>query len=187
MNRVGIAAFTAPLTLAVVLLAVHRFPAGQTAANVDVTPENQQQQPAAIESTIQGQASVIDGDTLEIHGIRIRLNGIDAPESAQKCEAKGISYRCGQKAAFALDEILADKTVACTKLGIDRYGRTIAKCTVAEVDVSAEMVRRGWATAYRKYSLDYVSFEDVARASGLGIWAGPFENPAKFRLNRKKS
>lgn len=185
MNRVAIAAFTAPLTLAVALLAVHRFPSWQKAANVDVKPESQQ--PATIGSTIQGQASVIDGDTLEIHGIRIRLNGIDAPEAAQKCEAKGISYRCGQKAAFALDEILADKTVACAKLGTDRYGRTIAKCTVAEVDVSAEMVRRGWATAYRKYSVDYVPFEDAARASGLGIWAGQFENPALFRQSRNKS
>ncbi|MCO6442030.1 MAG: hypothetical protein J5I81_13340 [Nitrococcus mobilis] len=35
--------------------------------------------------TLTGVASVVDGDTLETHGERIRLHGIDAPESAQRC------------------------------------------------------------------------------------------------------
>ena len=53
---------------------------------------------------IAGRAAVIDGDTLEIRGERIHLFGIDAPESGQTClDAKGQSYRCGQKAALVLD------------------------------------------------------------------------------------
>ena len=44
--------------------------------------------PAALADTT-GRASVIDGDTIEIRGERIRLNAIDAPESAQLCEAAG--------------------------------------------------------------------------------------------------
>ena len=43
---------------------------------------------AARPADLIGQASVIDGDTLEIHGTRIRLWGIDAPESSQLCGAK---------------------------------------------------------------------------------------------------
>ena len=50
-------------------------------------------------------ASVIDGDTIEIHGTRIRLNGIDAPESGQLCQdARGTAWRCGQQAALALSD-----------------------------------------------------------------------------------
>ncbi len=54
---------------------------------------------------IVGRASVIDGDTIEIHGLRIRLHGVDAPEKGQPCfDAANQPYRCGQKAAMALDE-----------------------------------------------------------------------------------
>lgn len=197
MNRVAVVAFCAPLTLAVALIALHRHPTSQdgasVAAPVSIVPPSSVAVPAGVpqtvatEDSITGQASVVDGDTLEIHGVRIRLNGIDAPEASQRCDANGTSYRCGQKAAFALDEILADKTVVCVKLDTDRYGRTIAKCTVAQIDVSAEMVRRGWAIAYRKYSLEYVPLEDAARTKGVGLWAGSFENPAEYRRTGKKN
>ena len=50
----------------------------------------------AAQEIIAGRASVLDGDTIEIRGERIRLFGIDAPESRQMCaNANGQSYRCG--------------------------------------------------------------------------------------------
>src|SRR5690606_21181125 len=73
---------------------------------------------------IVGRSSVIDADTLEIRGQRIRLEGVDAPESSQKCTIAGQEWACGQKAALALSDWLADRTVSCAPTGQDRYKRT---------------------------------------------------------------
>jgi len=68
---------------------------------------------AADTADLTGRASVIHGDTLEIHGQRIQLFGIDAPESRQTCEADGQTYRCGQQAALALADHIGQRVVAC--------------------------------------------------------------------------
>ena len=60
-------------------------------------------------TVLSGQTSVIDGDTIDIHNTRIRLHGIDAPESGQSCEVLGGTYRCGQRAAIVLDSFLGAK------------------------------------------------------------------------------
>lgn len=128
-----------------------------------------------------GRASVVDGDTIEIHGARIRLWGIDAPEHDQSCVADGQTYRCGQKAAFALSDRIGSNTIACEPRDIDRYGRTVARCIVGGDDLSAWMVSRGWALAFVRYSKDYVAQEKAASSARLGIWRGTFENPSLYR------
>src|ERR1700729_1263680 len=81
-----------------------------------------------------GHASVIDGDTLEIHGTRIRLWGIDAPESSQLCRGEdSMPYRCGAKAANELDAFIAKRPVSCIPISLDQYGRTVATCSVGGV------------------------------------------------------
>src|SRR6516225_2766413 len=83
----------------------------------------------AIADDLIGQASIIDGDTLEIHGTRIRLWGIDAPESSQLCRDEDSSqYRCGAQAANDLDAYIARRPVNCMPVNLDRYGRTVATC-----------------------------------------------------------
>ncbi|MBX6323347.1 MAG: thermonuclease family protein [Rhodospirillaceae bacterium] len=139
--------------------------------------------PAAAE--VVGTATVIDGDTIEIHGRRIRLFGIDAPESAQLCAAAGKAYRCGQRAALALAEEIGRATVDCDPHDVDRYGRIVAVCTAAGRNLNAWMVRHGWALAYQQYSSAYVSEEEAARAAGLGLWRGSFAAPWTWR--RKKA
>jgi endonuclease YncB( thermonuclease family) len=64
-------------------------------------------------AAIIGVASVIDGDTLEIHDRRIRLDGIDAPESAQLCLRDGRKERCGQASAFFLADLIGRRSVRC--------------------------------------------------------------------------
>ena len=99
---------------------------------------------------VSGAATVTDGDTLRLGAQRVRLHGIDAPESSQTCRAGGKTWRCGAAATRALREHIAGRTVECAER--DRYGRIVAVCRVAGRDVNAWMVEQGWALAYRKYS-----------------------------------
>ncbi len=142
---------------------------------------------AAPALTVSGTASVIDGDTIEIHGQRIRLSGIDAPESRQLCEKDGERYQCGKHAANALADRIGRRRVICRKKDIDKYDRTVAVCRVGKVNLNRWMVREGYAVAYRKYSKAYVADEEAAKAAKRGIWAGTFENPAKWRHRSRVS
>jgi Staphylococcal nuclease homologue len=85
----------------------------------------------ALSDDLFGRASVVDGDTLEIHATRIRLWGIDAPESTQLCRGEdSLQYRCGAKAANDLDAFIGGRPVSCTPISLDQYGRTVATCSV---------------------------------------------------------
>ncbi len=142
--------------------------------------------PASAE-TITGTASVIDGDTLDIQGRRIRLHGIDAPESAQLCQdATSRDWRCGQQAALALSDRIARRPVACEVKDTDRYGRSVAACSVGGESINAWMVSQGWAMAYRQYSKDYVDAEATARAARVGIWSGSFQPPWDWRKDKRE-
>lgn len=137
---------------------------------------------AQAEPALAGRASVIDGDTIDIRGTRVRLHGIDAPETGQPCTTRaGHQWRCGQQAALALDEHIGSRPVRCERRDIDRYGRIVAECFLGEQSLNRWMVRHGWAVAYRQYSLDYVQDEDRARQEGRNIWSGRFDMPADHR------
>lgn len=140
----------------------------------------------ALAQPIKGQATIIDGDTIEIVGTRIRLHGIDAPESGQRCQdARGQDYRCGQRAAFALADWIGQATVSCLQRDTDRYGRVVAVCRARGADMNRWMVREGWAVAYQEYSQDYVADELDARRARAGLWAGTFVPPSEWRKGRR--
>ncbi|WP_244475646.1 thermonuclease family protein [Methylobacterium sp. Leaf466] len=125
---------------------------------------------------------MIDGDTLEVRGTRIRLHGIDAPESGQRCkDVAGKDYRCGQAAALALADRIGKRIITCDPRDADRYGRIVAVCRIGSEDLNAWMAREGHAVAYRRYAEDYVNAELTAKALCHGIWAGTFQGPYEWR------
>ena len=158
---------------------LHRFAIGLSFALAVVSS-------AVAQDRIIGVASVIDGDTIEIHSQRIRLFGIDAPESSQLCvRPTGERRRCGQQGSLALSDRIGRATVSCQPRDLDRYGRIVAVCFKGEEDLSRWMVTTGWAVAFRRYSLDYVADEDAARQSRINIWSDDFDMPWDWRAQRR--
>jgi endonuclease YncB( thermonuclease family) len=172
------------LLIAAALVGLKRFsvwwkaPSDAPAASVSTPSASQPGSPSGL---IVGEARVIDGDTIVIHGQHIRLEGIDAPETAQRCGPPGHEWACGQSASVALSNWLANQTVSCSPKGKDRYQRTLAQCFLGSDDIQARLVSDGWALAYRRYSNEYVSDEEVAKSKKIGIWQSEFQAPWDWR------
>ena len=120
----------------------------------------------------------VDGDTLRVGSLRLRLSGIDAPEMAQPG---------GKLAREHLKQLVATGTLlTCRLWDVDRYKRRIATCyNINGVDLNWRMVEDGYAFAYRQYSLTYVQAEDKAKAARVGVWGGAVEYPWTYRARRK--
>ncbi len=140
------------------------------------------------DEAIIGRASVIDGDTIEIQNTRIRLQGIDAPESWQLCvDQSDKKYQCGRTAALALDAWLAQaRPTRCQSTGHDAYRRTIAICYRADgAEVNRWLVQSGYAVDWRKYSHGrYQDAQEEAMSVNRGIWSGYFDLPCQARAQK---
>ncbi len=131
---------------------------------------------------LSGSARVVDGDTLDVAGKRVRLEGIDAPESAQSCaRASEGTWKCGKAASDALREMIGRRRVECRSDGKDGYGRVLGICSVGGQEINAELVRQGYAWAFVKYSDSYVAQEAEARAQRKGIWQRKTEPAWDYR------
>jgi endonuclease YncB( thermonuclease family) len=118
---------------------------------------------------------VIDGDTVlfqpdspypsDAHGtaarafLKIRLANIDAPEKDQPY---------GDAATRALSALVLKQRVDVRSVAIDIYGRTIAQIQMGDVDVNAELVRRGLAWTSRKAALKTIQRD--AQQAPRGLW-----------------
>lgn len=159
------------------------FAIGRWSTDLDSRPDRK----GGIPAEVSGVPLVLDGDTLDFDGLRVRLFGIDAFERDQLCTRKDrASYACGQVSREALIVAVARQPVTCTKRDVDQYGRMVGVCRTREGDLSARLVSEGAALAYRHYSTDYVDEEDAARAAGRGVWAGSFEAPWDHRHNGRQ-
>lgn len=112
---------------------------------------------------------VTDGDTIvvltnENKQIKIRLEGIDCPETKQDF---------GTKAKQATVDLCFQKIVKVKQSGTDRYGRMLAFVFVDEVCINKELLKQGMAWHYKKYNSDpeLAQLEEKARKKKIGLWS----------------
>jgi endonuclease YncB( thermonuclease family) len=138
--------------------------------------------PPASGAEVSGTPRIVDGDTVEIGQTKMRLVGIDAPETDQIClNANREKWACGIAARDELIRHSNEQLWECTTIGTDRYGRSLANCFIEGEDVSKWMVRSGWALSFVRYSHAYDADEAAAREAGAGLWAGSFIAPWDWR------
>lgn len=147
--------------------------------------------PVGGEGAITGRADVIDGDTVAIGAVRVRLLGIDTPEPDQICVAPGVTIACGARATEALRQLLepVGYLIACEPRYAqdDPYGRILAECwpgpeTRRGPSLSRSLAADGWAVPWGSL------YEDAAlqaRAQGLGIWSMGFVVPCSYRAKQR--
>ena len=137
------------------------------------------------ELLLSGAIMVKDGDTITIGDVKVRLRGIDAAEDGQQCKAAdGSTWDCAKAATDALKELIEKNSgwVRCQHVDTDKKNnRPVARCVVGDVDVQRELVRRGFAWAYREYENCYVREEEEAKKKGLGIWQAYTPPPWEWR------
>ena len=103
--------------------------------------------------TLVGKAKVIDGDTISVGRNRVRLHGIDAPESGQTCDnANGLSYKCGQVATDRLSALIGANEVQCEVKDKDRYGRLVAVCFSKQINLNEQLVFEGLVGQITEFS-----------------------------------
>ena len=132
-------------------------------------------EPDPVEVT--GTAHVIDGDSLRVRGVEIRLRGIDAPEGAQLCMQGAVSWPCGTQAARKLGNQVRGRIVACKGYGRDAYDRLLAVCRVKGMELNRWLVEQGWAVSYHGYP----DAERISKKAKRGIWSGKFIQPRDWR------
>ncbi|PWC93030.1 hypothetical protein TSO5_15855 [Azospirillum sp. TSO5] len=146
--------------------------------------------PQGCATAVSGYPRIIDGDTLEVAGTRVRLHGVDTPEPRQPCVREGIPYDCGRIASAALKRKIGGREVSCRSADgtRDRRGRLVAVCGVVGEDgsLNAWLISQGLAVAYRRFSNDYDALEEEGKAAGIGIWATEFMPPEDWRRLRRQ-
>lgn len=124
---------------------------------------------------------VMDGDTLELIAegkkAKIRLFGIDAPEKSQEF---------GKEARAYLTSLVLNQEVRVSIENKDKYQRIVGTIYLKEKDINEDLVKNGYAWAYRQYSSKYIAEEEDAKMFKLGLWKNPNAiNPAEFRKRNR--
>jgi endonuclease YncB( thermonuclease family) len=133
-----------------------------------------------------GIPKIVDGDTIQFGDIRLKMEGIDAPQMDQLCLDKaGVRWKCGVAAREYLRSKTGSKPWSCEVVRQNHHGRLLARCLAGSDDIARVMVRSGWALASTTGSARYLPSEQEARLSEAGLWAGAFVAPLDWRQHNR--
>ena len=132
---------------------------------------------------VRGAAVALDGQTVEIKGQRLILEGVLAPPPALSCMTKrGKSYPCGELARQALADIVAGNQVACAVTSAGRVGEPVtAVCQIGPFSLNELIIASGRVLARPGVSEHYDKAARAARTLGEGLWKGRFPPPETWR------
>jgi endonuclease YncB( thermonuclease family) len=139
-----------------------------------------------MEQRIKGTATAVDGDTLDLGGVRVRLLGIDAPESRQECQKEGKSWKCGEDASAMLAELVQDSQIECLSRETDVYGRLVATCSRDGLDLGLAMIEAGLAITLDNSPQKYAAVEALRKTYKVGIWSSDFQPPKDWRAQNSR-
>jgi endonuclease YncB( thermonuclease family) len=155
-----------------------------SSGSVSLTTAMDASHQVTISNEIEGPAAALTGDTLRVDGTLVRLEGIEAPASAQPCyRENGRRWNCASAARAALNKIVRGHDVHCTSSGQDEVGRTLAHClTDGSKDIAADLVRNGDVfSADTSFFGSLSSDESSARDAKRGVWQGEVVRPQAWR------
>jgi len=139
---------------------------------------------APVRAELAGTAATISGDTIEVQGQRIRLDGVTSPAMDQLCVGAKAQWRCGMVAKLKLDERIGTSPVRCREQGADRHGRILGRCRIDDgrgTDLNRWLVASGWAFASGGHGQAYKQAEEQAASSGAGLWRDGFAPSDEWR------
>lgn len=152
-----------------------------------------------------GFANAVDGETLFMDGVEIKLFGIDAVEPDQICQsAEGADYACGRAATLALQELVQKNDLLCLPLFAVNATKVVAVCAVLQPDIVAPVDDETFLAAYGQDNLSrwlvesgnaigvgvgselFNAEQKRAQTLRVGIWQGSFEPPPTWRARHSK-
>ena len=131
---------------------------------------------------VSGPARLVDGDSLFVEGLEIRLKNIDAPEGRQNCRRAGKDWRCGQEATRQLRRFINRRPIHCKGDHYDKHNRLLAFCSLKGRELNKWMVQQGWAVAFGGYR----DMERAAKRAKKGIWSSQFQRPRAWRAQQRR-
>lgn len=137
--------------------------------------------------TLTGASRIIDGDSLEVAGKKIDLQGVDAPELGQTCSWPNKEINCGLIAKAALMDLTAGTAVVCEIEAQKHNGNALGVCRAAGYDLAEGMAHTGWAMATESAPRRYKAAMLGAQNAGRALWKGRFTAPWVWRASKEEA